>query len=185
MGIRRMTHGIHVPTRLPPTSGSWSLALTHRIPGLVATDDPDLPWPMADLARKTSEQPRFHVGIKFGRAHPVTEGPLASLDFAIRPMQREFDGASEWMRDGWGSGNPTAKPGSYLGDEYFDYHATGERPSASQTWRAPGSDGLLLIHLLERGGSLAPTLALGACVPMGGPDQFPALTATASEEVLT
>lgn len=164
----------------------WSLGLTHRMPGLVATDDPDLPWPMVDLARKTSGQPRFHVGIKFGKAHPVTQGPLTSLEFAIRPMQREFDGSTEWMRDGWGSGNPTAKPGSYLGDEYFDYHATRQRPGASQTWRPVGSDGLLLVHLLDRGGSLAPTLALGACVPIGGPDQFPVLTApTASDEVLT
>lgn len=154
----------------------WSLGLTHRMPGLVATDDPDLPWPMVDLQRKAAEQPRFRIGIKYGSADPVTVGPLSTLPYVVRPMQRTFDGDTEWMRDGWGSGNPTAKSGTYLGDEYFDYHVTGHRPQPSQSWRPLGSDGLLLIHLLEREGGLAPTLALGVCLPIGGPDQFPALT---------
>lgn len=153
----------------------WTLGLTHRMPGLVATDDPDLPWPMVDLGRKAAEQPRFRIGIKFGTADPVATGPLSTLGYQIRPMQRVFDGNTEWMRDGWGSGNPTAKPGTYLGDEYFDYHVTGQRPQPSQPWRPRGSDGLLLIHLLERGAGLDPTLALGVCLPIGGPDQFPAI----------
>lgn len=154
----------------------WTLGLTHRMPGLVATDDPDLPWPMVDLARKARQQPRFRVGIKYGSASAVTVGPLAELPYAIRPMQRVFVGDTEWMKDGWGSGNPTARPGTFLGDEYFDYHFTGRQPLPGQSWRPLGADGLLLIHLLERDGGLAPTMALGVCIPIGGPDQFPAFT---------
>lgn len=154
----------------------WSLALTHRVAGLVATDDPDLPWSMVDLARKAQEQPGFRVGIKYGNGDPVGVGPLSKLGYPIRPMQRVFDGDTDWMRDGWGSGNPTAKPGTYLGDEYFDYHATGHRPHSAQSWRPLGSDGLILIHLIEREPGRSPTLSVGVCLPIGGPDQFPALT---------
>lgn len=154
----------------------WTASLTHRMPGLVATDDPDLPWPMVDLGLKSVQQPRFYVGIKYGDGKSLHIPPL---DFPVTLMQRAFDGDTEWMRDGWGSGNPAAKPGSYLGDEYFDFHVTGQRPTASQVWRPAGSDGLLLIHLLERDGFELPTVALGVCVPIGGPDQFPALVGNA------
>ena len=78
----------------------------------------------------------------------------------------------------WGSRNPDAGPTQYRGDEFFDYYHRGEavpNPLADEpSWRSKGSDGLILFHINQPEGQPHPTVAFGACIPVGGPDQFAA-----------
>lgn len=154
----------------------WRACLTHRARGLVATEDPALPWSMVDLAQKARRQPRFYVGIRYGSGEEIGDGPLADLPFRVRPMRRAVSGGE--LEASWGSRNPRGGPDNYLGDELFDYHHHhGEPPIASQgdpLWRPEGAPGLILFHVIEQEERPFPTVAVGVALPIGGPDQFAA-----------
>jgi hypothetical protein len=151
----------------------WKACLTRHARGLVATDSPQqMPWSMIDLAEKQRQQPRFYVGIRYGQGSDVVDGPLGELPFRVRAMQRAVN--EHGLTGTWGSRNPGAGDAPYFGDSLFDYHVhKTPRPESTSGWRAAGAPGLLLFHVIEREGAHA-TVAVGAAVPLGGPDQFAA-----------
>ena len=157
----------------------WNACLTRRVPGLVSTENARLRWSMVDLQQKRAEQPRFHIGIRYGSADPISSGPLSNLDFSVKPMSRTVDGET-MLRAGWGSRNPGS---AYFGDSFFDYHVHGEtlpRPGfGDTTWRPVGHPGLILFHVIgAEGNAVYPRVAVGVGIPLGGPDQFAALAAS-------
>ncbi|KAA1420685.1 hypothetical protein FE697_017235 [Mumia zhuanghuii] len=150
----------------------WAAALDRRVPGMMSTDDPPVSWRLLDLDRRAEQQPRFRIGIRTGTGEPLTGGPLAGL----RPMRRELLAGTNDLVATWGSRNRTG--GVIRGDELFDYEMLGE-PSHLTTAeaRAPGSDGLILFHVIDRGGGQA-TIAVGVAIPVGGPDHVQARRST-------
>lgn len=158
----------------------WAACLTRHARGLVPTDDVDVPWSLVDLARKQLEQPQFYVGLRFGSGEQISDGPLADLPFAIRPMERTVvDGQ---LVASWGSRTPDPKPGSYFGDQLFDYHVHGgappKAPPGEPLWRPAGAPGLLLFHVVKSESLNGLAVAVGVALPLGGPDQFAAHVAT-------
>lgn len=155
----------------------WSAALTRSITGLFVTGRPGDLWSYADLGRKTAEQPRFWIGIRYGDGATVSTGPLARLPFSIRATTKRVVGGE--LKTTWGASDPNAGPGQYRGDVYFDYyHHYGAAPSGdSSTWRPSGSDGQILFYVNQRPDDLHPTVAVGVCIPAGGPEQFSATRA--------
>lgn len=155
----------------------WSAGLSRPITGLFVTGRPGDLWSYADLGRKTAEQPRFWVGIRYGDGATVSNGPLAKLPFNIRATtKRVVRGELETT---WGASDPNAGPGQYRGDVYFDYyHRHAAVPSSSNTaWRPSGSDGQILFYINQHSVDLYPTVAVGVCLPAGGPEQFAATRA--------
>lgn len=149
----------------------WALCLEEKLPGVFTTDDPPLLWSLLDLSALVSEQPRFHVGLRFGPRPPVTRGPLADLPWEVRPMRRDLVDGETRLAAKWGSRN--YRDGVMWGDEFFDRYRSGQLPPLTATHaRARGTDGLLLFHVIERddGVSLAPALH----IPVGGPAQVQA-----------
>ena len=155
----------------------WSASLTRPITGLFVTGEPGELWSYADLGRKTAEQPRFWVGIRYGDGATVSNGPLAQLPFNIRATTKRVVGGE--LETTWGARDPNAGPGQYRGDVYFDYyHRYGATPpSGITTWRPSGSDGQILFYVNELSVDLYPTIAVGVCLPAGGPEQFSATRA--------
>ncbi|WHL18411.1 Z1 domain-containing protein [Stenotrophomonas acidaminiphila] len=155
----------------------WSASLTRSIMGLFVTGHPGDLWSYADLGRKTAEQPRFWVGIRYGDGASVSNGPLARLPFNIRATTKRVVGGE--LQTTWGASDPNAGPGQYRGDVYFDYyHRHAAVPSSSDTaWRPSGSDGQILFYVNQHPGDLHPTVAVGVCLPAGGPEQFSATRA--------
>lgn len=149
----------------------WSACLTRAARGLFATDDYRVPWSAVDLNLRARDQPRFHVGLRFGEAHEVAEGPLSRTGFPVTLMRRQVkDGL---IASTWGSRNPGGGPGAYKGDSFFDYHHSPfDLPQASSSWRPVGSPGLLLFHAFTPSEDVSPMVAVGLAVPLGGPDQF-------------
>jgi hypothetical protein len=135
-----------------------------------------MPWSMMDLEKKIVQQPMFYVGIRYGSGPAVQGSPLNGLGFTAKTMKRAFIGSE--LEAGWGSRNPVASPGQYLGDELFDYHLhCGTPPMSSQgepLWRPEGAPGLILFYLIDRGEGIQPAVAVGVALPLGGPDQFAA-----------
>lgn len=158
----------------------WSASLGRSITGLFVTGRPGDLWSYADLGRKTAEQPRFWVGIRYGDGAEVSNGPLARLPFKIRATEKRVVGGE--LKTTWGASDPNAGPGQYRGDVYFDYyHRYGAAPSSSiTTWRPSGSDGQILFYVNQHPGDLYPTVAVGVCLPAGGPEQFAATRAGAA-----
>jgi hypothetical protein len=154
----------------------WKACLTRHARGLVPTNDPRIPWSMLDLVRKSAEQPVFYVGIRYGSGPEIEDGSLGELPFRIRSMKRSVAGGE--LEAGWGSRNPAAGPGQYLGDELFDYHLHGERPPTARpgepVWRPVGAPGQILFHVIEQPDRSFPAVAVGVGLPLGGPDQFAA-----------
>ncbi len=148
----------------------WAALLDRRAPGLSSTDDPSTPWAMSDLGAKSAQQPRFHVGIRYGNGPEVREGPLAHIGFAVRTMERTLGPDAKIH---WGSQNPEALGRDYLGDHLFDYHLHQREPDRSSPWRPVGHPGLILFHVIERP-DLFPTVAVGLSLPLGGPEQLAA-----------
>jgi hypothetical protein len=138
---------------------------------------------MLDLARKSAEQPRFYVGIRYGSGAEITDEPLGQLPFTTRAMLRSITDDDQ-IEATWGSRNPAGGPNDYLGDELFDYHAHGGTPpraaAGEPLWRPVGSPGLILFHVIERPERRFPIVAVGVALPLGGPDQFAARTPMAS-----
>lgn len=158
----------------------WSASLTRSITGLFVTGHPGDLWSYADLGRKTVEQPRFWVGIRYGEGVTVSNGSLARLPFDIHAtMKRVFGGE---VKTTWGASDPNAGPSQYRGDVYFDYyHRNLAVPMSSNTaWRPSGSDGQILFYINQHPGDLYPTVAVGVCLPAGGPEQFAATRAGAA-----
>lgn len=155
----------------------WSASLTRSITGLFVTGHPGELWSYADLGRKKADQPRFWVGIRYGDGAAVSNGPLARLPFKIRATTKRVVGGE--LKTTWGASDPNAGPGQYRGDVYFDYyHRHAAVPSNSNTaWRPSGSDGQILFYVNKNPGDLHPTVAVGVCLPAGGPEQFSATRA--------
>ena len=155
----------------------WSASLARSITGLFVTGRPGELWSYADLGRKTAEQPRFWVGIRYGDGAEVSNGPLARLPFKIRATEKRVVGGE--LKTTWGASDPNAGPGQYRGDVYFDYyHRYGAtQTSGITTWRPSGSDGQILFYVNQHPDDLHPTIAVGVCIPAGGPEQFSATRA--------
>ena len=157
----------------------WKEALLRHAPGFTTTDPPHGPWSLVDLGERARTQPRFRVGLRFGRGPSVVKGPLATIGHAVRTMEREIT-SSGALASTWGArgaANQRQGVGRYPGDEYFDYFARGEKPPARTTWgstRAPGEPGLVLFHPIDRGAGSC-SLAVGMSIPLGGPDQVAAV----------
>lgn len=158
----------------------WSASLTRPIKGLFVTGNPGGLWSYADLDRKTVEQPRFWVGIRYGDGDAVSNSSLARLPFKIYATTKRVIGGE--LKTTWGASDPAAGPGQYRGDVYFDYyHRNLAVPISSETaWRPSGSDGQILFYVNQHPGDLYPTVAVGVCMPAGGPEQFAATRAGAA-----
>jgi hypothetical protein len=155
----------------------WSASLTRPITGLFVTGHPGDLWSYANLRLKTVEQPRFWVGIRYGGGDALSNSPLARLPFSIRATTKRVVGGE--LETTWGASDPNAGPGQYRGDVFFDYyHRNLALPLSSNTaWRPSGSDGQILFYVNQRPGDLHPTVAVGVCLPAGGPEQFSATRA--------
>jgi len=166
---------------------TWGACLSRQAPGFVTTAPPGGPWSLLDLDVIQRLQPRFRVAMRFGRGSLLSDGPFHEAGLTVATMDRQLaeDGS---LKSSWGSRGAAslgdgpargdASSSGYPGDEYFDYHARGERSplavGSSVAARPPGEPGLVLIHPIAHpdGGA---SLALGLSVPLGGPDQGAAL----------
>jgi Z1 domain. len=162
----------------------WHAALTRRVRGLFVTGEPGQLWSMSDLKEKQTLQPRFWVGVRFGNGRPVAEGPLGDLPFEILATMKNVDSTGE-LTTQWGASDPTAGPGQYRSDLYFDYYHRGETLpvlSGDSTWRPAGSDGQILLYVNQLAHQPHPAIAVALCIPAGGPEQF---AATRASTILT
>ncbi|WP_164775123.1 Z1 domain-containing protein [Nocardioides pantholopis] len=154
----------------------WDACLTRHVRGLFSTDRTAARWSMTDLASKRQQQPRFWVGIRYGEGPPAEPTCLKKLDFTIRSTSRKVvDGQ---LDNAWGSRDPDAGPQGYRGDDFFDYYHRGEAVPSDGGWRSPGTDGQILFFVNQEKGQTSPSVAVGVCIPSGGPDQIAALTNT-------
>ncbi|WP_238348548.1 Z1 domain-containing protein [Ornithinimicrobium pratense] len=168
------------PYSIPAYMRLWDACLTRSVRGLFVTGQPGVRWSTANLTRKRQTQPRFWVGIRYGGGSPVNSGPLAALPFQIPTTAKCVEGGE--MKTEWGSNNPKAGPTGYRGDEFFDYyHHNAPLPPAGggTAWRPAGSDGLILFYVNEWNVQPHPSIAVGVCLPAGGPEQFAATKASA------
>ncbi len=158
----------------------WWASLTRPITGLFVTGHPGDLWSYADLRRKNAERPRFWIGIRYGDGATVSKGPLALLPFNIRATTKRVIGGE--LKTTWGASDPNAGPTQYRGDVYFDYyHRYVDVPSSNNTgWRPSGSDGQILFYVNQHPDDQHPTVAVGVCLPAGGPEQFSATRAGAT-----
>lgn len=159
----------------------WEACLTRHVRGMSPTDGPARRWSMVDLASRRQRQPRFWVGIRYGAGGLVTSGPIAELGFDVRATERSVtDGRIDTT---WGTRNPNAGELGYRGDDFFDYFHRGERTpvltEGEPAWRPVGADGLILFYVNQPAGQPHPAIATGVCIPLGGPDQFAAVVASA------
>lgn len=163
----------------------WRAALDRRARGLYPTDDGSRPWSSLDLATRRVLQPRFYVGLRFGSMAPISGEEaerlgLGSVPAPIRPMRRDIEHGRLKYR-AWGTMNPGDGPDSYLGDRLFDYHFHHQEdaPTAgvgSPLWRPVGAPGQVLFQVVRADEQSPPSLAVGISIPLGGPDQFAAVT---------
>jgi hypothetical protein len=153
----------------------WDACLSRRVRGMFVTGQRDALWSMVDLATKNSQRPRFWVGIRYGSG-PSVDGLLGDLDFEILSTQKKVENGE--IVGTWGANNPTAGPQEYRGDEYFDYYFRNEAlppiSAGDEPWRPAGSDGQILFYVNKLANQRHPAIAVGLCVPAGGPDQFAA-----------
>lgn len=159
----------------------WDACLTRPVRGLFVTGAPSNLWSMADLQEKQSHQPLFSVGIRYGAGPTISSGPLAGLGFSI-PATIKRVGQRGDLETEWGSNDPAAGPLQYRGDEYFDYYHRGERVpplTSGNPWRPGGSFGQILFYVNQLPGQSHPAVAVGVCIPAGGPEQFAATRASA------
>ena len=155
----------------------WSACLTRPITGLFVTGHPGDLWSYADLRRKNAERPRFWIGIRYGDGATVSKGSLARLPFNIRATTKMVSGGE--LKTTWGASDPNAGPDQYRGDVYFDYyhHRAAVPLNSNMAWRPSGSDGQILFYVNQHPGDQHPTVAVGVCLPAGGPEQFSATRA--------
>ena len=158
----------------------WSASLTRSITGLFVTGQPGGLWSYADLKRKKAERPRFWIGLRYGDGATMSKGPLALLPFSIRATTKRVAGGE--LKTTWGASDPNAGPSQYRGDVYFDYyhHSAGVPLSNTTGWRPSGSDGQILFYVNQHSDDEHPAVAVGVCLPAGGPEQFSATRAGAA-----
>jgi hypothetical protein len=155
----------------------WDACLTRPVRGLFVTGAPADLWSMADLQDKTAHQPMFTVGIRYGSGDLIGQGPLSGQGISATTKRVGVDGELETE---WGASDPTAGALGFRGDEFFDYYHRGEplpTNTAANPWRPPGSRGQILFYVNQLTGQPYPAVALGACIPAGGPEQFSAIRA--------
>lgn len=156
----------------------WSACLTRPTTGLFVTGHPGSLWSYLNLQHKAAEQPQFSVGIRYGSGSLVSTGPLSRLPFDIRTTTKNVVAGE--LTTTWGANDPAAGPGQYRGDLYFDYyHRMTPLPSTGSdtAWRPSGSDGQILFYINQHPGQRHPAVAVGVCIPAGGPEQFSATRA--------
>ncbi|WP_344152014.1 Z1 domain-containing protein [Nocardioides koreensis] len=154
---------------------TWAVLLERRAPGFFTTDEPPLQWSLLDLDERRRRAPVFRVGLRFGSAPSVVDGPWNNLPVPVRPMRRTVRDR-DVLDSTWGSRGESED--GIFGDEFFDYFGTGERPDlTSSGMRRAGEPGLVLFHLVSRPDDGTPTVAVGVSLPAGGPDQVIALGA--------
>lgn len=156
----------------------WAASLSRPVRGLFVTGEPGRLWSMSDLQHKQAQQPRFWVGIRFGDGQIVNTGPLSDLAFQVRATTKNVEGGE--LTTTWGASDPTAGPGQYRSDIYFDYyHRNDPLPPirAGSAWRPAGSDGQILIYINQHKGQPHPAVTVALCIPAGGPEQFAATRA--------
>ena len=158
----------------------WSASLTRSITGLFVTGQPGDLWSYADHKRKNAERPRFWIGLRYGDGATVSKGTLALLPFNIRATTKRVAGGE--LKTTWGASDPNAGPRQYRGDVYFDYyhHSAGVPLSNTTGWRPSGSDGQILFYVNQHSDDEHPAVAVGVCLPAGGPEQFSATRAGAT-----
>lgn len=153
----------------------WEACLTRNVRGLFVTGQPRELWSVGDLRVKQQRSPRFWVGIRYGGGAAVDSGPLTGLPFPVRTTDKRVSAGV--VKTEWGSNDPTAGPSQYRGDEFFDYYYRNELipvlPSDA-SWRPIGSDGQILFYINQIPGQHHPAVAVGVCIPAGGPEQFAA-----------
>lgn len=167
---------LNCPYAIPAYLRLWDACLTRPVRGLFVTGTPSGRWSMANLEEKQRQQPRFTVGIRYGSGDPISQGPLAGLGFSIPATQKRVGSDGE-LKTTWGANNPSAGPHEYRGDEFFDYYHRGTRVprlSGNSAWRPEGSYGQILFYVNQLPGQLHPVVAVGVCIPAGGPEQFAA-----------
>ena len=158
----------------------WAASLTRPVKGLFVTGEPGRLWSMANLQTKQATQPRFWMGIRFGDGPPVQNGLLNRLPFDVLTTVKGI-GPNGELTTTWGTSTPNANSGDYRGDLYFDYHHRNQPPPVKlvdSSWRPAGSDGQILIYVNQRPTQPYPAIAIGLCLPAGGPEQFAATRAT-------
>lgn len=157
----------------------WEACLTRAVRGLFVTGVPSGRWAMGNLQAKQSHQPRFSVGIRYGDGERIKDGSLSSLDFDVWATRKGLNEKGD-LRTTWGTNAPNAGLDDYRGDEFFDYYHRAETlPVALGTtsWRPQGSCGQILFYVNQRPGQPHPAVAIGVCIPAGGPEQFAATRA--------
>lgn len=152
----------------------WAAVTSRRVPGLMTTDDRPLPWNLVEMDELQRRRPRFWLGLRFGSGELVRSGPLAQLHVPVRPMTRNSDPSNNDLDATWGSRN--TREGRIVGDEVFERSFL---PAASSPQldlegrRIPGSDGLILFHVIARADG-SQSIAVGVSIPLGGPDHVKA-----------
>lgn len=150
----------------------WFECLDRNVPGLYTHDEPPTKWDLIDFQARRATAPYFRIGVRFGGGPTVESGPLADLEFPVKPMVRARTQDPPHLLDGtWGSQNSGESGRS---DQMIDYRLPGAETSAPGH-RAPGSNGLVLFHLIgDDLGRLS--VAVGYGIPYGGPDFVEART---------
>ncbi|MFJ3406581.1 Z1 domain-containing protein [Promicromonospora sp. NPDC090134] len=148
----------------------WSAVVSRRVPGLTSTDEPSVRWSLIERDLLVRRQPRFWVGLRFGDGEAVVDGPLTNVAWPVRPMLRRVVEGTNDLDASWGSRNYSGDV--IRGDDLFDLVARGIEPQVTPTGaRLPGSDGLILFHVVDRFDGHQ-TIAAGVSVPLGGPDHI-------------
>jgi hypothetical protein len=157
----------------------WEACLSRAVRGLFVTGLPSARWTLADLNAKQAHQPRFSLGVRYGDGEIIEDGGLSDVGFHIRTTRKSLNVNGD-LSTTWGTNDPTAGPKDYRGDEFFDYYHRGEALPASvgtTSWRPQGSHGQILVYVNKRPGQAHPVIAVGLCLPAGGPEQFAATRA--------
>ncbi|MBD8703718.1 hypothetical protein IFT51_08145 [Frigoribacterium sp. CFBP 13712] len=157
----------------------WEACLTRPVRGLFVAGVPSGRWAMANLAAKQLHQPRFSVGIRYGDGESVTGDALPGLGFAIRATRKGLNAKGD-LSTTWGTNDPSAGMLDYRGDEFFDYyhrHESLPATAGTSSWRPQGSHGQILFYFNKRLDQPHPAVAVGVCIPAGGPEQFAATRA--------
>ncbi|MFP3714512.1 Z1 domain-containing protein [Puerhibacterium sp. TATVAM-FAB25] len=170
--------GVSSPYSIAAYLRLWAAAITRGVPALMTTDARPVRWNILTSAERERREPRFWLGLRFGAGDPVTEGPLSSLRWPVRPMKRRLVDATNDLDGTWGSRNRAGE--TIRGDEVFDYTARGIDPPLNLDGaRLPGSDGMILFHVIGREDG-SQTIAVGLGIPLGGPDHIRARAGTES-----
>ncbi len=165
------------PYGIPAYLRLWHAASSRHVRGLFVTGARNQLWSMADLAAKAAQLPKFWVGIRYGASSaPAPTAPFDGLPFTLHSTAKATENGQ--VRGTWGTNDPVAGVSGFRGDEYFDYYYRGEpvpvAVAGEEPWRPAGADGQILFYVNQRPGDIYPAVAVGVCIPTGGPDQFAA-----------